>query len=92
MMRPVYAQVLACLIAVTAPSAANPQRPATTHTPVFPQHQLVLDPGRLWVFQHDALASEVVGRVGSGHYWFTAWIAGRPYVLVAAGDVELRES
>jgi hypothetical protein len=53
------------------------------------EHRFALEPGQSWVFAHDALASEIVARAGPGRYWFTALIAGRTGVFLAAGDVQL---
>jgi hypothetical protein len=43
-----------------------------------------LDPGQSWVFGVDAPASAVAA---GQHLWFTAWMAGTPSVMLAAGDV-----
>jgi hypothetical protein len=50
------------------------------------QHTYALDPGQSWVFGLDFPASAAPG---SRHLWFTAWMSGTPYVILAAGDVEI---
>jgi hypothetical protein len=53
-------------------------------------HRFALAAGASWVFAHDVPATEIVARSGPGRYWFTAWVAGRPDVKLAAGDVDVR--
>ena len=50
-------------------------------------HRFTLAPGASWVFQHDVPAATLRAGVGAGRVWLTAWLAGTPSVLVAAGDV-----
>jgi hypothetical protein len=52
-------------------------------------HRFALAPGESWVFQHEVPTAAMIARAGVGRYWFTAWIAGTPSVMLAAGDVEL---
>lgn len=53
-------------------------------------HRFALAPGAAWVFAHDAPAAALRAGLGAGRVWFTAWVAGRHDVKLAAGDVELR--
>jgi hypothetical protein len=53
------------------------------------EHPFALEPGQSWVFAHDVPASKIVAHTGSGRFWFTALIAGRTAVFLAAGDLEL---
>jgi hypothetical protein len=52
-------------------------------------HPFSLAPGAAWAFQHDVPAAALRARLGAGRVWFTAWVAGRPDVKLAAGDVVL---
>jgi hypothetical protein len=55
----------------------------------FVPYQFTLAPGQAWVFQHDVPAAELRARLGPGPVWFTAWLAGGPSLMLAAGDVVL---
>ena len=57
---------------------------------VFNPHHFALEPGQSWVFGRDVPMAAARAGLPAGHYWFTAWLAVDPQVLVAAGDADIR--
>jgi hypothetical protein len=55
---------------------------------IYP-YPFALGPGQSWVFGLDVPVAAARAALGTGQFWFTAWMPGSPSVTLAAGNIEI---